>query len=169
MKHLVLLRHAKAEPIGELGDHLRAVATLGRQQARALGPLIRQHCDPIDTVLVSSALRTKETYRLLAAADEPWPDGRSLDAIYEAGPRDLIELLGAELNEEDNRNVMVVGHEPTMSSLAHLLHDQRDDLGAQIRLGIHTATACILQVPVAWSELDRNTCTLTAVVRPQVA
>ncbi|MDO5727904.1 MAG: histidine phosphatase family protein [Bowdeniella nasicola] len=168
MKHLVLLRHAKAEPIGELGDHLRAVSAPGRQQARALGPMIRTHCGEVDTVLVSSALRTKETYRLLAAADEPWPDGRSLDAIYDAGPRELIALLGQEISE-DTATVMVVGHEPTMSSLAHMLHDSRDELGAQIRLGIHTATACILQVPVAWDALDRNTCHLTAVVRPTVA
>lgn len=164
MKTLVLLRHAKAETENELGDHLRALSAKGRTQAARLGELIRAETE-VDTVLVSSALRTKETYRLLSAEEAEWPSGTSMDALYEAGPRELMDILG-EL-PEDTTSVMVVGHEPTMSSLAHLLHDAKDEIAQQIRLGVPTATACVIDVPVAWSELERNSCHVRAVIRPE--
>ncbi|OKL54790.1 hypothetical protein BSZ39_02085 [Bowdeniella nasicola] len=164
MKTLVLLRHAKAETENELGDHLRALSAKGRTQAARLGELIRAETE-VDTVLVSSALRTKETYRLLSAEEAEWPSGTSMDALYEAGPRELMDILG-EL-PEDKTSVMVVGHEPTMSSLAHLLHDAKDEIAQQIRLGVPTATACVIDVPVAWSELERNSCHVRAVIRPE--
>ncbi|SEA70954.1 phosphohistidine phosphatase [Bowdeniella nasicola] len=164
MKTLVLLRHAKAEAENELGDYLRALSAGGRQQASQLGELIREQVGDVDTVLVSSALRTKETYRLLAAEDADWPAGTSMDALYEAGPRELIEILGGL--DESAQTVLVVGHEPTMSSLAHMLHDTKDEIGQQIRLGVPTATACVLDVPVAWNELARKSCHVRAVVRP---
>ena len=167
VKTLVLLRHAKAESESDLGDHMRALAAKGREQARALGSLIHAETGDIDTVLVSSALRTKETYRLLAADDAQWPAGSSLDDLYEAGPREVLNVL-AGVGEESG-SVLVVGHEPTMSSLAHLLHDAKDELAQQIRLGVPTATACVLDVPVAWNELDRNTCHLRAVLRPDIS
>ncbi len=166
MKTLILVRHAKAEPENELGDHMRALSSAGRQQAQLLGALITEQSEPVTRVLVSSALRTKETYRLIATTEGQWPSGTSLDAIYEAGPRDLIDLLHE--CEENDHCVMVVGHEPTISSLASMLHDSRDDIAQQVRLGVPTATACILDVPVAWDEIDRNTCQLRAVVRPNL-
>ncbi|MDO5700392.1 MAG: histidine phosphatase family protein [Bowdeniella nasicola] len=164
MKTLVLLRHAKAESESDLGDHMRALSAKGRDQARELAALIHAESGDVDAVLVSSALRTKETYRLLAGQGESWPAGTSLDALYEAGPREVMDVLAE--HDEDTGTIMIVGHEPTMSSLAHLLHDAKDELGQQIRLGVPTATACVLDVPVPWSELDRNTCHVRAVVRP---
>ena len=108
VKTLVLLRHAKAESESDLGDHMRALAAKGREQARALGSLIHAETGDIDTVLVSSALRTKETYRLLAADDAQWPAGSSLDDLYEAGPREVLNVL-AGVGEESG-SVLVVGH-----------------------------------------------------------
>lgn len=166
MKTLILVRHAKAEPENELGDHMRALSSAGRQQAQLLGDLIAEQAQGISRVLVSSALRTKETYRLIATTEGQWPSGTSLDAIYEAGPRELIDLIH-ECGEDDEC-MMIVGHEPTISSLASMLHDSRDDMAQQVRLGVPTATACILDVPVAWTDVDRNTCQLRAVVRPDL-
>lgn len=166
MATLVLLRHAKAEPENGLGDAQRPLSSRGRRQATALGPLLAAHVGGVDVALVSGALRTTETYKLLAAS---WPEGAPeadvREELYSAGPRDVIALL-AELPPEAER-VLVVGHEPTMSSLAHLLNTERSPLADTVAYGMGTASAAVLEVPVPWGELDRSTARLLTVVRPE--
>ena len=92
------------------------------------------------------------------------PDEDLLDELYQVNARQLLGML-QRLGARDRR-VVVVGHEPTMSSLAYLLHDSQDKMARQISLGIPTSTACILEVPVPWEELDRNRAHVREVVRP---
>ncbi len=163
-KTLVLVRHAKAESPGKLGDARRALAPRGRRQAAALGPMLARIAGPFDRALVSSALRTRETYRLLAGDSDAYPRPRVLDELYDASARELLDIL-RRLDEKDRR-VLVVGHEPTMSSLAHLLHDARDAMAEEISQGIPTSTACIVEVEVPWADLDRGRAHVREVVRP---
>lgn len=163
-KTLVLVRHAKAESPGSLGDARRVLAPRGRRQAAALGPLLAGIAGPFDRALVSSALRTQETYRLLSGDSDAYPRPRVMDELYQASARQLLGILQG-LDEKDRR-VLVVGHEPTMSSLAWLLHDSRDEIAEQISQGIPTSTACIVEVNVPWSGLDRNRAHVREVVRP---
>jgi phosphohistidine phosphatase len=160
---LVLLRHAKAEPEGEQGDAVRPLAAKGRRQAHHLGPVLADAVGRVDVALVSSALRTTETFALLAAGVAV-RERTVLDELYQAGPRDVLDLL-RDL-PEGTRTALVVGHEPTISHLAAMLHDTEDDLAVQVSLGVPTATACILQVRTGWSELDRSSAHLTRLLRP---
>lgn len=159
---LVLLRHAKAEPEGTLGDQMRPLAGKGRKQAAALGPQLAEEVTAVDLALVSTALRTTETVKLVSGG-VTIHEQRSVEELYQAGPRQVLALL-QEIDEAMG-TVMVVGHEPTISGLAYLLHDTRDDLAQQVSLGVPTATACILDVPTAWSGLDRSTAHLTRLIR----
>jgi phosphohistidine phosphatase len=161
---LVLLRHAKAEPEADLGDARRPLATKGRKQATALGPRLAETVGTVDIALVSSALRTTETYRLVSQQLRV-REHEVREELYEAGPRQVLAML-QELDAGVS-TVLVVGHEPTMSHLAHLLHDTQDDLARQVSLGIPTAAACVLEVPTAWAELDRSTAHLSRLVRPK--
>lgn len=165
MATLVLLRHAKAEPENGLGDAQRPLSSRGRRQATALGPLLATHVGGVDVALVSEALRTTETYKLLAASwSEGAPEADVRKELYSAGPRDVIALL-AELPPEAER-VLVVGHEPTMSSTAALLAGDGESahLG-QVRTGLPTGSFAVLELP-AWSRLDAGTGRLLDVVRP---
>ncbi|MEE6296519.1 SixA phosphatase family protein [Georgenia wangjunii] len=161
---LVLLRHARAEPEGDLGDAMRPLAAAGRRQAAAIGPLIQEATGGVDLVLVSHALRTSETYKILAPALDPAPEVRVSAELYGAGPRALLGLL-AEVGPEV-RSVLVVGHEPTMSSLAHLLDGADEPVADRVSFGIGTATGAVLEVPVRWDELDRSSARLVALVEP---
>ena len=162
---LVLLRHAKAEPENGLGDADRPLASRGRRQATDLGPLLAREVGAPDVALVSSALRTTETYKLLAAGlpGAPEPDVRP--ELYTAGPRGVLEVL-AEL-PDSVRSVLVVGHEPTMSSLGHLLDGERSTVAETVAFGMSTASAAVLEVPVAWDRLDRSTARLVRLLRPE--
>lgn len=159
---LVLLRHAKAEPEGGLGDLMRPLAGKGRKQAAALGPQLAEEVGAVDLALVSTALRTSETVKLVSGGVSV-RDQRSVEDLYQGGPRQVLGLL-QELDDALG-TVMVVGHEPTISGLAYLLHDTRDDLAQQVSLGVPTATACILHVPTSWQELERSTAHLTRLIR----
>lgn len=160
---LVLLRHAKAEPEADLGDARRPLATRGRKQAAALGPRLAEVTGTVDVALVSSALRTTETFKLVSQQLRVRTHEIRED-LYEAGPRQVLAML-QEL-DAGTATVLVVGHEPTMSHLAYLLHDTQDDLARQVSLGIPTAAACVIEVPTPWADLDRSTAHLTQLVRP---
>lgn len=161
---LVLLRHARAEPAGELGDHARPLAAPGRRQASRIGARIAERLEAPQLVLVSDALRAHETYRLLAAAHGGLPEAKRLAELYDAGPRDVIALL-AELDDALDR-VLVVGHEPTMSGLATVLDMERNAGPADLGLGMGTAEAAVLDVPGSWAGLDRSVGRLREVLRP---
>ncbi|MGM0384382.1 MAG: SixA phosphatase family protein [Actinomycetota bacterium] len=162
---LVLMRHARAEPANHLGDRLRPLAKHGRRQASQQGPRLAELAGPFDVALVSSALRAAETYRLLAARTTMYPTPRLLDEFYEVGARPLLESL--RHLPESARRVIVVGHEPTMSSLAGMLHDVRDELVPQLAVGIPVATACIVDVGVGWGQLDRRRGHVRGIIRPE--
>lgn len=162
---LVLLRHAKAEPYGGLGDKQRALAPRGRNQASAFGDRLAAEAGPFDVAIVSGALRTRETYRLLAGQSDQYPAPVISEDLYEATARRLLTTL-QQLPEEAG-SVIVVGHEPVMSTLGYMLHDTQDDLAHQIMLGIPTSTAIVLDVPGTWAELDRSTAHVRAVLRPK--
>ncbi|MFC4556448.1 SixA phosphatase family protein [Georgenia faecalis] len=162
-RRLVLLRHAAAEHEGDLGDAMRPLSAAGRRQAGAVGPLLEAATGGIDLALVSTALRTRETYRILATHLSAPPRVVESDAVYEAGARSLLALLREV--PEDTRCVLVVGHEPTMSTLAHLLAGSgREDLAAQVSLGMSTASAAVLEVE-DWASLDRSAAALVDLVR----
>ena len=160
---LVLLRHAKAEHTTST-DKKRELAPKGRRQAAELGPLLRDALGRVDLALISSATRTRQTAELLTQGmDITWSDEH--DELYDAGRGDVLALLRAV--PESTRNVLVVGHEPTVSQLARYLHDEPGDrLGADVRLGVSTATACVLDVPVALKKIDEGRCHLRALIRP---
>ena len=62
MKRIYLLRHGKAESPGGSGDHERALAPRGLRDSMGVGSwMAAQEMTP-DQVLVSSAIRTQQTF-----------------------------------------------------------------------------------------------------------
>lgn len=163
-KVLVLVRHARAEAEAHLGDAKRPLAPRGRAQADALGQRLASEAGPFDVALISAARRTRETYELLAKDSPLYPRPRILEELYGISVRHLLERL--RLLDEVARRVIVVGHEPAMSGLAALLHDAHDEILPQVALGIPTGTACVIELPVRWSDLDRGAGHVRAVLRP---
>lgn len=160
---LILLRHAKTEPHTPT-DIERALTLRGRQQALAVGDALAAHGPHPDVALVSTAVRTKQTWHLAASRlDRPVPTVLN-QALYGTGPRGVIEVL----NEvEDASVVIVVGHEPTVSETAAHLADEASDpkLVSQVRGGIPTAARCVLEISVPWAELELGGARLIAVER----
>src|SRR5690554_6285626 len=106
-RRLVLLRHAKAEQDVDGPDALRALTEVGRRQSAWVGQALLGAGLLPELALVSSAVRTRETWQGLAAAFEPVPEQDQRDELYAAGSGNVLEVVRAV--DERVRTVIVVG------------------------------------------------------------
>ncbi|MCU1432162.1 MAG: putative phosphohistidine phosphatase, SixA [Actinotalea sp.] len=169
-RRLVLLRHAKAEPAGAVADELRPLTLTGRRQSAGVGAALAASGLVPDHVLVSSAVRTRQTWELvrgsLGAKQEPGVD--VTDQVYEARASDILELVRAV--DERVGTLLVVGHEPTMSGATAVLAGREGDathraLVSQVRTGLPTGAYAVLEVD-RWADVAAGAARLVAVVRP---
>ncbi|SDC78314.1 SixA phosphatase family protein [Ruegeria marina] len=109
---LILTRHAKSS-WGDhtLSDHARPLNNRGRKSAVALGEWLRDKGWIPDQVLCSSAVRTRETWAGMAF-DDPRP--HFTDALYHAGPTEILETLKAATGT----SVLLLGHNPGIAEFA---------------------------------------------------
>lgn len=166
-RRLVLLRHAKAETPPSLSDEMRPLALRGRRQCADVAAHLRGAGLVPDAVLVSSALRTRQTWELVrsALAQDAPERVEVTDRLYLAGVRELLEAV--QETGADVTTLLVVGHEPTVSALAAALAAEGDAAHlAQVRTGLATATAAVLETRSAWAALAPGAARLLDVLRP---
>jgi phosphohistidine phosphatase len=161
VRRLVVMRHAKAEAVAP-SDHQRSLTGRGHRDAADAGRWARATGVLPDHAFVSTAARAHETWESFAAAAEldVRPDLDS--ALYSAGPDTAIAVLRTA--PADASTVMIVGHNPTMAHLVHLLDDGSADpeAFAEISAGFPTSAVAVLDVPTAWSSLDLAGARITA-------
>jgi phosphohistidine phosphatase len=163
-RRLALLRHAKAGA-RDVPDHARELTRQARGQcAQVAEHLIEQGRVP-QLVLCSSATRTRQTWELVAAGlVGARPEVRFLDELYAGDVPDVLDALAQVPDVVED--VLVVGHEPTMSAVAAELAGEGSEPGALalVRVGVPTAALALLQTDAAWRELGRASSVLTAVL-----
>jgi phosphohistidine phosphatase len=128
MRRLMLLRHAKAAwPQGVEGGGIddidRPLAPRGQAVAPLMADYLKNEYLFPDHVVVSAALRTRQTWDLLmpilgegSVHIEP--------RLYEASPETLLHLI-QQLND-NHRHVLMIGHNPGFEDVARLLVGQGD-------------------------------------------
>ena len=162
MTRLVLVRHAKAEaPQPGLDDHDRALTLEGRTSAQALAEALTDAGVEISLALVSSANRTKQTWKLMAPA---FPDAESVTVpeLYETHVGGLANVLRGI---DHDGTIAVIGHEPTISASAAWFAAPGSETKALQRIahGLPTGTAALLDYDGLLSELGQRTAVLTAI------
>jgi phosphohistidine phosphatase len=157
MLRLMLLRHAKAEfaSSGQT-DAERTLAARGREVAPVMGHYLAQHSLRPDTALVSTALRTRQTWQLVAAELDQPPPATFEARLYDATAHNLLAVL-QEL-PSDVHSVLVVGHNPGVQELATLLIASGDITARQSLLEkFPTASVAVIDFPVrSWAEIRPN-------------
>lgn len=112
---LILMRHAKSswdDPAA--ADRDRPLNPRGRDAAGRVGCwLVREGHLP-DAALVSSALRTRETWELVAAELPIAPEPTILDALYHASPDVMLRCL----RRAQGATVLMLGHNPGIAAFA---------------------------------------------------
>jgi phosphohistidine phosphatase len=152
MPMLILFRHAKAEQASPgLEDSRRPLTERGRRDAAIMGKTLAGL--DIDTVLVSTAQRTRETWEAAAReiSNPPRPSFES--GLYMCSTRDLLKRLREV--PDNTHNLVVLGHNPTLHELALQLAVNDATLAAhEIRTKFPTAAMAIFRLPTAaWEKL----------------
>ncbi|MBK0327587.1 histidine phosphatase family protein [Rhodobacteraceae bacterium F11138] len=109
---LILMRHAKSsweEPA--LADHDRPLNKRGKRAAKALGAWLRGQMHQPDQAIVSTAIRTRDTYDRL---------GLTLEAdfspeLYNANSAEMQMVL----EMASGNTVLMIGHNPGISAFAN--------------------------------------------------
>jgi len=161
LKNLLLLRHAKSDWGGDYDtDHERPLARRGRSAARLVGSFLTSVGPIPEVILTSTAVRAQTTAEL-AKASGRWSSliVPSRD-FYGAGPGSVLQLI--QQQEDSIKTLMLVGHNPTWESLAHLLIG-----GGNLRFPTG-ALARIRSPESRWSQTEFGNNTLSWLVTPKL-
>jgi phosphohistidine phosphatase len=166
MKQLLLLRHAKSswdDP--DHADFDRPLSARGLKAASLVGrELARRDWLP-DLALVSPALRTRDTWRLVSAELTARVPAEFAETLYDATAADVL----AQLRQASASTLLVLGHNPGLEELAKRLADARSDARALERLRDKFPTAALARFVVdgGWADLDFGGARLTHCIRPK--
>jgi phosphohistidine phosphatase len=139
---LILMRHGHAEEGRD--DYARCLTEVGRSAARRAGlALARAGLSP-ECVLTSSAPRARETAELVAQACKFAGSLQAERSLYLA--EEVAYLAALHSLPEQVSRVLLVGHNPTLSTLARRLGPPGADLSPAQYVELH------LELD-AWREL----------------
>jgi phosphohistidine phosphatase len=158
-RRIVLFRHAKAD-WPQVADHERPLADRGRMDAAVAGRKLADAGIPFDLALCSTAIRTRETWKLAVQELPQRPKTVYEERLYEASPGELIAVLNE--TPDDVRNAVLIGHNPGMQGLADVLSAAVEgDVGERMsRRGFPAAAFVVLSFDGSWKSLEPGTATL---------
>lgn len=145
IRTLVLLRHAKAERPVRVADRERVLSARGHADAHAAGVWLRTRYVP-ELVLCSPAKRTRQTWHAAATSLPATPIVRYERQAYGGDAADLLELVRA--TDDQIRTVLLIGHNPGLSSLAFVL----DPAGGLDSDGLRTCAVSVHRFEGAWQD-----------------
>ncbi|AFM18561.1 phosphohistidine phosphatase SixA [Mycolicibacterium chubuense NBB4] len=155
IRTLLLLRHAKSDYPDGVPDHERPLAPRGVREAALAGDWIRANLAAVDAVLCSTATRTRQTLDRTGITAPV----QFVDRIYDSSPGIVIDEINAVPTRFDAEvaTLLVVGHEPVMSSLAlGLADDASVDSGAAraISAKFPTSSVAVLRAAAPWEQWE---------------
>lgn len=166
-RRLMLLRHAKAlksEP-GER-DFDRGLATRGMTDSEKLGAFLTRHRLVPDRILVSPAVRARETWVRAALACPAAPTPVYEPRLYDANAETILEVV---TGTKDAAQLLIVGHNPSLHDLATSLIAS-GDVETRERLQEHLPTAGLIVIDFAvdaWSKVHPASGRLELFVEPR--
>jgi phosphohistidine phosphatase len=172
MRRLMLLRHAKTETNAPSGrDQDRRLDDRGQRDAAEIGGWIVQHSPFPDCVLVSSAVRARQTWEIAWQAMKdfvPEPRVELLPELYGAGPSQLLEIV-QEASVADPRRLMLVGHNPGMHELALALGGGGDAAHKALADNLPTSGLAVFDFPLDdWADVAFRRGRLVQFVSPKL-
>lgn len=167
VRRLLLLRHGKAlrsEPGAR--DFDRGLAARGVTDSEKLGAFLTRHRLLPDRVLVSPAVRTRDTWAYAARACPAAPATVFDPRLYDAKAETIFDIIR---EAGDAGAVLVVGHNPGLHELALLLIAS-GDVENRERLQEHLPTAGLVVVDFvvkSWSKVHPQSGRLEQFIEPR--
>lgn len=133
---LYILRHATAEDAAEGGgdDGARKLTARSRDRMRDAAAGLRALGLKLDVILTSPLVRAAETAEIVSAAFNNEPAPQVLPALSSGvAPAEVLAALKPFTRDQE---IMIVGHEPQLSSLAsQLLSGSADAVRLRLKTG----------------------------------
>lgn len=173
MRRLMLLRHAKTESDAPSGEDIdRRLDQRGHEDAATIGHWLAQHRLHADHVLVSTAVRARQTWDvvepLLSAVAKP-SQVAHLAELYLAEPSDILRAI-RQAAAKDSHPLMVIGHNPGLHELALGLVADGDKAGRKALAGnLPTSGLVIIDFAIEnWNEVSFQAGRLEQFVSPKL-
>jgi phosphohistidine phosphatase len=167
---LILLRHAKSAYPDGVADHDRPLAPRGEREAELAGDWLRAGDidPPVQAVLCSTATRTRQTLAR-TGIDAPV---HFVDRLYGAMPGGVIDEINTvgDVFDFDVRTLLVVGHEPAMSSVALGLAGApgtNASAAQRISTKFPTSAMAVLRISGPWQNLELGSAVLETFYVPR--
>ena len=164
-RRLVVMRHGTAEQDGQT-DFERPLAERGRADAADAGAWLATQGISADHGLVSAATRAHQTWQSVAEG-AGWDLEPELDrGLYAAGPETAIDVM--QTAPDDARTLVVIGHNPTVASVAQMLDDGDGDVAAtnQMATGYPAGALTVFEYDGTWAELSVGSARVVAFHTP---
>lgn len=153
----MILRHAKSEASTDGPDHRRPLNVRGRRDGPAAGQWLRLNVGRLDAVVCSTAVRTRQTWELVAEKLPDPPEPTFDDDVYDAPAVVLLDVVRGL--PADATSAMIVGHNPGVEDLTALLAGEF--------VPMTTSSLAVLTWPGAWHDVGMNPATLQAHATPR--
>jgi phosphohistidine phosphatase len=115
---LYVMRHGVAEADAASGrDFDRALTAVGRDRVRATAKVLLDDGEAPHAVITSPLVRAVQTAEIVAIATKLSDRGGTVETSRELAPGGAQTRLVAELVKSGRKRVMIVGHEPDLSTL----------------------------------------------------
>ncbi|WP_313021505.1 histidine phosphatase family protein [Mobilicoccus sp.] len=155
---LVLMRHGEAEPHSAGGDEDRELTEGGVEDARDVGAWLASQGVELDLAIVSTAVRTRQTWEAMQEGGLEGEDVQYDEAIYNGTVDDLAEVVRTA--SDDVTHLLVIAHAPAVEDLATC---------AEVRCDLpdvwEPATIGVMAHPGSWAQFPADD-TVLLVCRP---
>ena len=155
LKKLMILRHADAEFREGVTDHERSLSTRGHADAPLVGRWMLEHDAVPDFILVSTALRTRQTCTWVCKElGDKAPTPKLEDDLYAARPAEMLSLINHV--PATVTSLLVIAHNPGVQELAMRLASVRSSERAVMDLATDYPSAglTVMTYDGGWGELD---------------
>ncbi|MCI1983997.1 MAG: histidine phosphatase family protein [Bifidobacteriaceae bacterium] len=164
---LVLMRHAKAEPAGSGADIDRELTDKGLKQAKHVAKGLAAMKLTPNAILCSGAVRTRQTVARMLKVFGDAPSVEYRKSLYEQSKGVVFDELATA--KDSTRELLIVGHEPTVSIASGQIATKDSDAGllALLSVGVSNASAVILGSDAPFAQWDHHSAELIAVLTPK--
>ena len=145
MLTLLLMRHAKSDWDASYSrDHDRPLNKRGRRSASLMGRVLAGLDRTPDHVMSSTALRARSTAQLAEQGGQWGCPIELKSGFYGSGPDTVLSLAARAPGVE---SLMLVGHQPTWSTLVQRITGEYADM--------KTASIAVIELTIdRWSQLE---------------
>ncbi len=158
-RKLILVRHAQAGQGDSQKDFERNLTATGERDARHVARWLLENIDALDLILTSSAYRARQTADIIAEEFKASDILESLDELYEASVRNMIETI--ESLDSNQTTVLIVAHNPSITYVADYLSDEPID-------GMSPGSVAVIQFTTpGWKNLAQNSGKLVLNISPE--